>query len=37
MNFDIAYVSVTVLYEIIYMIALFFFFKTVFGAEVSKN
>ena len=37
MNFDIAYVSVTVLYEIIYMIALFFFFKTVFGAEGSKN
>lgn len=31
------YISVTALYEIIYMIALFFFFKTVFGAEVSKS
>lgn len=37
MNFDITCVSMTVLYEIVYMFALLFFFKKVFGAEFSKN
>lgn len=37
MNFDITCVSMTVLYEILYMFALLFFFKKVFGAEFSKN